>query len=119
MNAMTLLPIAALFVLVDFPWLWATGDWSSQMFKKVQGGRPLEVRWAAAPPVYLFLAVLLQMTRSLENAVVMGLCVYGVYEFTNLTALTNYDPQFAVADTLWGGALFGIVRTLSTYFNLL
>jgi uncharacterized membrane protein len=43
------------------------------------------------------------------EAFLLGLCVYAVYDFTNLATLVNYDWRFAVADSLWGGVLFMIV----------
>jgi uncharacterized membrane protein len=119
MNAMTLLPLAALFVLIDLPWLWASSAFAQPMFKRVQGGLPLEIRWPAAPVVYLALAYLMQQTRSLTQAIGMGLAVYAVYDFTNLATLSRYDATFALADTLWGGALFGLVRTAAVSLNLL
>jgi uncharacterized membrane protein len=49
----------------------------------------------------------------------MGLAVYTVYEFTNYAALTRYELDFAVADSLWGGVLFVLVRSAAVYLNIL
>jgi uncharacterized membrane protein len=46
------------------------------------------------------------------QAFARGLCVYGVYEFTNVAVFERYDWKFAAADTLWGGVLFVIARYL-------
>lgn len=120
MNALlSLLPLAALFLIADLPWLTYVSQTWLPMFQKVQGGNPIEFRYAAAPVVYLALAWLLQQTRSIEQAVGTGLAVYAVYDFTNLSTFTKYDPTFAVADTVWGGILFGVVRWLSIRLNLL
>jgi uncharacterized membrane protein len=40
----------------------------------------------------------------------MGAAVYAVYDFTNLAMFKNYTLSFALMDTLWGGALFALVR---------
>lgn len=89
------------------------------MFQKVQGGMPLRLRWEGVPVVYLALAVLIQSARSTEEAGVIGLATYSIYEFTNYSTLTNYDLEFAIADSLWGGILFMAVRSLAIYFNVL
>jgi uncharacterized membrane protein len=116
---MTLIPLAILFVVWDAPWLWLTSDWSGRMFKAVQGGMPLKVRLEGALPVYFALAYLVQLTRSLQEAFLMGLAVYTVYEFTNYCALTKYELPFAVADSVWGGVLFVLVRSTAVYLNIL
>ena len=39
----------------------------------------------------------------------LGLLVYGVYNFTCKAILKNYPWDVAVRDTMWGGALFTLV----------
>jgi uncharacterized membrane protein len=41
------------------------------------------------------------------NAFLLGLVIYGVYASTNYAILKKWRPTLAVADTLWGGILFG------------
>jgi len=89
------------------------------MIEKIQGGAPLRVRWEGVPIVYVALAILIQSARSTAEAGVIGLAAYAIYDFTNYSILANYDLQFAITDSLWGGILFMIVRTLAIYFNLL
>lgn len=115
----TLVPLALLFIVCDLPWLYTVGGWSQSMVKKIQGGAPMVMRWEAAPPVYLALAYLLTQASSTMNAFLIGLSTYAVYDFTNYATLTNYDPRFAIADSLWGGVLFTIVRTVAIKLNIL
>jgi len=115
----SLVLLGLLFVLCDIPWLWASSSVSYPMFKKIQGGMPLEIRWAAAVPVYIALAYLVQVSRSTVEAGLIGLSTYAVYDFTNLSTLTHYTVEFAVADSMWGGILFMIVRELGLRLNLL
>jgi uncharacterized membrane protein len=113
-----LIPLAILFFLVDIPWLYGIGDWAAAVFQKVQGGLPLRFNLLAAVPVYFFLAYLLLHTTSRLSAFLMGVAVYGVYDFTNLATLAKYEPAFAIADTLWGGVLFTVVYTLRQALGL-
>ena len=115
----TLVPLALLFVVCDLPWLYAVGGWSQSMVKKIQGGAPMVLRWQAAPPVYIALAYLVTQASSTMNAFLIGLSTYAVYDFTNYSTLTNYRLDFAVADSIWGGVLFTLVRSASIWLNLL
>ena len=89
------------------------------MFEKIQGGAPLRVRWEGVPIVYAALALLLQSARSTAEAGVIGLASYAIYDFTNYSTLVKYDLSFAVADSIWGGVLFSIVREAGKRLNLL
>jgi uncharacterized membrane protein len=114
-----LIPIALLIVVCDLPWLYASSSTAEAMIKKIQGGMPLEVRWPAAIPVYIALAYLIQISKSTPEAGLIGLSTYAVYDFTNLTTLKGYSVEFAVADSLWGGILFMIVREVGLRLGLL
>jgi uncharacterized membrane protein len=118
-NPYSIIPLALLFIVCDLPWLYVSRKWAQKMIEKVQGGAPLRVRWEGVPIVYAALAVLIQSARSTAEAGVIGLAAYSIYDFTNYSTLANYDLQFAIADSLWGGVLFMIVRTLAVYLNLL
>lgn len=113
------IPLAALFFLIDIPWLYSVGPWTQKMVRGIQGGAPFQMRWEAAPIVYLALAVLLQFARSTADAVVLGLATYAVYDFTNYATLAKYEWYFALADTAWGGALFGLVRLVAVRLGIL
>jgi uncharacterized membrane protein len=118
-TLVTLIPLAALLIAVDVPWLYINQKWSQKVLEKVQGGAPLRVRWQGVPIVYLALAILIQKAKSTAEAGIIGACTYAVYDFTNYSTLANYELELAIADTLWGGTLFMIVRTLGIYFRLL
>ena len=115
----SIIPLALLFILCDLPWLYVSSTWAQKMFEKVQGGTPFRIRWEGVPSVYLALAVLIQSARSVEEAGIIGLAAYSIYDFTNYSTLSNYQLEFAIADSLWGGILFMLVRSLAVYFNVL
>ena len=116
---LAIVPIALLVIVCDLPWLYGSSGWSQAMLKRIQGGAPVTFRWEGAPIVYIALAYLVLQARSDAQAFLIGLSTYAVYDFTNYSVLANYDPMFAVADTLWGGILFTIVRRLGLALNLL
>ena len=119
MNALrNLVPLAVLFIICDLPWLYTVGDWTGRMVRRIQGGAPFRMRWEGAPPVYLALAFLVQRASTTFEAFLIGLATYAVYDFTNYATLANYEIEFAVADSLWGGTLFAIVREVALRLGL-
>ena len=99
---------------------------SSQM-KTVQSAylniqkSPLKVRYASAAVCYVFLTALLYLfilkpNRSIQDAFLLGVCVYGVYDSTTYALLRDYPLSFAILDTLWGGVLFALTTYLYRLF---
>lgn len=46
----------------------------------------------------------------------MGICVFGVFDFTNGALMKNYPLQFILVDTLWGGFIYGIAAIIMKKF---
>jgi hypothetical protein len=60
---------------------------------------------------YIFLVVgvyyfIIRKEESLLYAFLLGLFVYGVYEYTTYGLLKNWKIQTTLMDTFWGGILF-------------
>jgi len=119
MNEITkvLLFAFGMFVL-DLPWLIFQNSWVQEFMREIQGGRSMNTRLWAGAPVYLALGYLLTQQISAPRAFLAGLCVYAVYDFTQLFAFDKYPLSFAVIDTLWGGFLMAFSWWLANYFGL-
>lgn len=53
-------------------------------------------------------------SKKLDNNIdmfVLGLCLYAVWNTTNMAIFKDWDYMVAIIDTVWGGILFG-----STYY---
>jgi len=48
------------------------------------------------------------------DAFILGICIYGVFDFTNYAIFNKYNITIGLLDMLWGGMLYYIV-TLITY----
>jgi uncharacterized membrane protein len=48
---------------------------------------------------------------------IMGLCVFGVYDFTNMAILKSYSMKFVLYDVLWGAFMYGCLGTILTIIN--
>ena len=98
-----------LLPLFDLPWLWLSSKIAIPTYEAIQGDRPLRPRLAAAVPVYLALTYLHMQQPSAIAAAAAGAAIYAVYDFTLLTLFKDFTLPLALADTVWGGALFALV----------
>jgi uncharacterized membrane protein len=116
---MKILLISLLLILVDSLYLYFLGGpLFKKMIKNIQN-EEMNIKFSAASFTYILLVYLLynfiisQNKKPLE-AFILGFCIYGVFDFTNLTIFNNYRLSIALIDMLWGGTLFYLV-TLITY----
>jgi uncharacterized membrane protein len=100
-----------ILLAIDSIWLSTAGAWAIRVAEKIQG-ETVTFRLGAAAIVYVAMAYLLSYAHSLYDAVVIGTASYAVYDFTTYAILKDYDWRLAIADTLWGGVLFGIAFTV-------
>ena len=42
----------------------------------------------------------------------LGLVVYGLYNYTNLAILDKWSSTLSIVDTLWGGVIFGLTTLI-------
>jgi len=110
-NIYTYIKTAFIIFIVDIFWLATGGIYARKMTELIQG-QSIQMRFVSAVIVYLFLAYMLLQTKSAKEAFIYGVCIYGVYDFTNHALFEQYDWKFAIADTLWGGVLFVLARHL-------
>jgi len=103
-TPVSILVSAVLIFVLDIPWLYINQEWAGSMIRSIQGSA-MKVRIVPALITYVFLAYLVHIPKSMAEAFLLGVAVYGVYDATNYATLTKYSPTFAVADTLWGGLL--------------
>lgn len=78
---------------------------------------PVTIRWGGVVLTYVALVALMywfiiRPRRSIAEAFLLGVCVYGVYDGTNYATIRKWQADFAWMDTLWGGSLFALVRTV-------
>jgi len=116
-NLLIKFPVVMITIFViDALWLITVGRWGLQIAEKIQG---FSVRFRIIPAiiVYIALAYLLIQSKSLINAVGIGIATYVVYDFTTLAILEKYDWRLALADAVWGGILFGSSWKILNYYG--
>lgn len=107
-----LIKILVIMLLLDSVYLYSTKNLFGEMVAKIQR-TALQMRLVGAVIVYLLLAVglyyfIVKPGRSVWEAALLGLVIYGTYDFTNYAILKNYDLMIAIMDTVWGSTLFAL-----------
>ena len=55
-----------------------------------------------------------KQSKIVRNSIILGLIIYGVFDFTNLAIFENYSLKLGLIDMLWGGILFGVSSYIAT-----
>jgi uncharacterized membrane protein len=117
--AVQILGIAVLMAILDAPWLLMNNRWVKDFVEEIQGNRAPQFRMWAGVPVYLALAYMVTQAPNAPRAFLLGLSTYAVYDFTNVFVFDKYPLTFAVADSLWGGALMAVTWWVANRIGLL
>lgn len=110
---------AVIMMALDFIYLYLNKRAFSEHFALVQRV-VLQINYVGAIICYILLIFglyyfILREKRSIEEAFLFGLIIYGVYDSTNYATLKRWSPNLAVMDTIWGG----ILMSLTTYLTYL
>lgn len=107
-----MLASAIIFVVIDFIYLNLIKDFFGKQIKSVQGSE-IKVNLLGVALCYIFLIIginyfIIKSRKSVQDAFLLGLIIYGVYETTNYALFKNWSIVTVIMDTLWGGVLFAI-----------
>ena len=50
--------------------------------------------------------------ESMIRAGILGVCIYAIFDFTNMAILNNYRLDLSIIDSIWGGVLFSLCTYL-------
>ena len=105
-----MLASAIIFVSIDFIYLNLIKNYFSNQIKSVQLSQ-MKVNLFGAVLCYIFLVVginyfIIKPKKSVSEAFLLGIIIYGVYETTNYALFKNWSILTVIIDTLWGGVLF-------------
>ena len=103
---------AIILISLDFVYLSMIKGYFSNQVKSVQG-TPVKINFLGAAICYIFLIIglnyfIIKPRKSVADAFLLGLVIYGVYETTNYALFSNWSILTVIMDTLWGGSLFAI-----------
>ena len=104
------------FIVREFWALIAVEDWGAKINLPV---------WLAAWAVIVVM-IMIFVTKSwyassawsaLWYGAILWVCLYGVYDLTNLTFLKNYSISFAAVDIVWGWIICALVSLTMYLFS--
>jgi uncharacterized membrane protein len=105
-----------ILLVIDYVYLHIISPYYKEMIFSIQKS---EMKLQVLPALLCYALLIfglnyfiLKDNRSLMDAFLFGIVIYGVYDFTNLALLKNYSWTLGIIDTLWGGLLI----MLTTYF---
>lgn len=107
MNIKLLLTFSIVFILLDLIWLQYFTKIIGSMIEKIQNS-PLKVNFYGAVLAYLIMVVAyynLAFDGDQPNyfkSALLGLAIYGTYEFTNYATFSNWDLKVLGIDIAWG-----------------
>ncbi len=79
------------------------------MIERIQKS-PMVVNQYGGLIVYILMTILHVhfVPNNVLQSFIIGVCVYGIYDFTNYALFKDYTLTASLVDTLWGGILFAL-----------
>jgi uncharacterized membrane protein len=111
---MNLLPIVVLSVVVlvlDMIYISCVKTLFNKLIKGIQGS-DIKLNLGATFLDYILIIFsmyyfIIQKNASIEEAMILGLCIYGIYELTNMAVFKRWTWQVVMIDSIWGAVLYG------------
>jgi uncharacterized membrane protein len=116
-----LLISAIVFLSLDSVYLTLTSSYFKKQIKNVQGSE-LKMNFLGAAICYVFLIFginyfIINPRKSVYDAFLLGIVIYGVFETTNYAILKNWSIFSVLLDTLWGGVLFALTTYIVNFIR--
>ena len=118
MNPQLFLIFSIVFVTLDLLWIQYFSTIIGPMIEKIQGS-PIEMNYIGAILAYITMLISYKYLAyegdkpNYFKALILGLAIYGTYEFTNLATIKEWDPRVLAIDISWGMT----VSLLSVYIT--
>ena len=110
-----------IMVLLDSIYLYNIKNMANNQIIAIQNS-PINMKIYGAILCYIVLVFglnyfIISNHKSILDAYLLGIVIYGVYETTNYAILDNWTISFAIIDTLWGGILFALTTKIFYYLQ--
>lgn len=117
MNLKQILISGVAMLLLDGIYLSSFSGFFNKLIISVQGS-PIQFNALGAILCYILLIgglnyFIISRNKSIQEAFILGIVIYGVYETTNLTIIKNWNMKAVALDTLWGGILFALTSKIT------
>jgi uncharacterized membrane protein len=107
---------AILLVVIDYIYLNIVKNYFFKQITNIQGS-PVKINILGVLLCYLFIIIglnyfIIKPKKSVQDAFLLGIIIYGIFETTNLAIFTNWSIIYVFIDTIWGGCLFALTTYL-------
>jgi uncharacterized membrane protein len=102
--------LGIVLLLLDYVYISSFSNHFKEQIYKVQK-QPLKMNIRSTILCYILLILglyyfILKENKSIKDAFLLGIFVYGVYELTTMSLLKEWKWLTVIIDTIWGGILF-------------
>jgi uncharacterized membrane protein len=111
---------AIVMLLLDFIYLSIFANFFNQLIKSIQGS---EIKFNILGAVICYILLIgglnyfiISKKKSISDAFILGVVIYGVYESTNLAIISKWSMKALALDTIWGGILFALTTKITYLF---
>lgn len=110
---------AGIMLIMDILWLYYfMGPRYSIMINSIQGS-DIKLNFKSAIMAYICMIIgYYWFVTDKISALVLGLVIYGVYDFTCGAVFTKWDFNLAIIDIIWGGFLFYSTNIIGENLNM-
>jgi uncharacterized membrane protein len=134
-NILAYIILITIIMVADIIWLTIQKPRYNSLVSAVQGSN-IKVKYTPAFITYIFVVVsiifiaipLVRMhlknkstshifMTSLAYGGMLGLCIYGIFNFTNMSIFKDYNVLVAIMDTTWGVVLYTMACFLFLKFT--
>lgn len=110
--------------ILDYIYLKSSGNIFSKLITNIQNS-PLKLRIYPTIVVYILIFLMwiifiynqkdkFTFKENIFRAFLLGMCTYGIYDFTNMAIFKNWNINVALMDTIWGGVLYSLTTLIAT-----
>jgi uncharacterized membrane protein len=108
--------LTILILVIDCSYLYGIRNIFSKQIMDVQNS-PLKMDFLAAVLCYVLIVFglyyfIIREKKSVFEAFMLGVVIYGIYELTTKALITNWRWQTVMLDSVWGGILFAIATAI-------
>ncbi len=108
---------AVTMLLLDAIYLSTFSEFFNNIVKNIQGSR-IKFKLSGAILCYILLIgglhyFIISRHKSVKEAFILGIVIYGVYETTSYAILDKWSPWAMLLDTTWGGILFALTTAVT------
>ena len=112
MKLTQLIITGIVLLILDSIYLTTFGGFFNNMVQSIQGTK-IKFKFMGAILCYLLIIYglnyfIIDTKKSIKDAFILGIFVYGVYETTSYAILDKWNMKAVTLDTLWGGILFAL-----------